>query len=135
MAEQLAFKQVLIESAAVDLDEGLVTACAEAVNGFGDQLLAGAAFTTDQNSRTGGSDLAHLLKEAVHRFGKADQLPESIFFLKAGAEVFVFRKEVAVIQDSANHQLELIEVDRLLEIIDRPQAHALRPPSRSCHAR
>ena len=63
VAEQLAFEQAFAEGAAVDADERAVAALAEAVDGVGDQLLAGAGFAEQQHRRAGAG---HLPRGAEH---------------------------------------------------------------------
>ena len=49
MPEQLAFNQIVGNGRGVDRHEGTGLACAEFVNGFGDQFLARARFAGDQH--------------------------------------------------------------------------------------
>ena len=53
VAEQLAFQQRFREGGAVDRDERIPTALARIMDRLREQLLAGAAFTGDENGRIG----------------------------------------------------------------------------------
>ena len=63
VAEQLAFQQALAQGAAVDADERAARGGAEAVDGLGDQLLAGAGLAQQQHR---GAGAGHLPRGAVH---------------------------------------------------------------------
>ena len=74
MAEQLGFEQLLRDGAAVDGHERLARARAGAVDGAGQQLLAGAAFARDQHARIGGRHQAGLGQHIGHGLAAADDL-------------------------------------------------------------
>ncbi|MNE41196.1 hypothetical protein D3C80_1352550 [compost metagenome] len=73
MAEQFGLDQVLGDCPAVDGDERLVAALRLPMQGAGHQLLARAAFTTDQHRRLGGRQLAQQLAQLADRPAFAKQ--------------------------------------------------------------
>src|SRR5689334_8421625 len=54
MTKQRALDQAIGQGSAIQLDERLVAAIALVVNGAGEELLAGAAFTLQQHRRASG---------------------------------------------------------------------------------
>ena len=66
VAEELGFHQRLGDGRAVDGYEGLLLARTFVVDGFGDEVLAGAAFALNQN---GGGFAGRNLADEVHQFG------------------------------------------------------------------
>ena len=73
MAEKLGFHQRLGDGRAVDGYEGLLLARTFVVDGFGDEVLAGAAFALNQNGGgLAGRNLAHEVHELGHLGGDAD---------------------------------------------------------------
>jgi hypothetical protein len=62
VAEQFAFEQSGRYRRAVELYEGFIAARAGIVNRAGDQLLTGAGFAQDKDSRIGFGDRANLVE-------------------------------------------------------------------------
>ncbi len=72
MAEQLAFDEVRIEAADVNGQERPIAARAEAMNGTGDEFLAGAALAGDQHARLARRHQGDALEHRLHRRTAAD---------------------------------------------------------------
>ena len=72
VAEQLALDHVFGNGGAVDLDERLLGAGAQGVDGVGDQLLARAALAENQHAAVGARHESHLLAQRLHRHAFAD---------------------------------------------------------------
>src|SRR5205814_10046362 len=56
MAEQMAFEELARNGGAVDGDERFLRAVGEGMNGAGEDFLAGAAFTGDEDTDGGAGD-------------------------------------------------------------------------------
>ena len=56
VAEEFAFQEVFGDGGAIDADVILLAAAAQAVEGAGDEFLAGAAFAQDEDGGVGGGD-------------------------------------------------------------------------------
>src|SRR5208282_4888774 len=65
--EQLALEKFFGEGGAIDDDERLALAAAPSMNLAGDDVLAGAAFAGEQNSRVAGGGLPRSFEQALHR--------------------------------------------------------------------
>ena len=72
VAEQLAFQQALGQGAAVDADVGAVGAAAEAMDGAGDEFLAGAGLADDEHAGLSGSNQARQASHVAQRRTLAD---------------------------------------------------------------
>src|SRR5690606_32794741 len=72
VTEELALEQRLGQGRDVYCDEGLVTARRESVQPPGDQLLAGATLSLDEDSRVNGGELGDPLQHLLHHPCLAD---------------------------------------------------------------
>ena len=123
VTEELRLEQGLGQGGAVDLDEGLVASRAVAVQGLGDQLLAGARLPGDEHRRLGGGDVADHLEEFLHGRRSADDggvecRPLLGCLLPAG-------RHLAVVHRAQQRQAQPVEVERLGEVVVGPLAHGL----------
>ncbi len=73
VAEEFAFDDAFWQRAAVDGDERPVPAAAEAMQGCGDDFLAGAGFAFDEHVDVGVRDMAQGLLDALHGGRGADE--------------------------------------------------------------
>src|SRR5438105_10774541 len=87
VAEELVFEQVVRDGGAVDGQEAGVRVRAEAVDGPGDQLLAGAAGAGDEDRRARCSDLADQLEDLLHGRPAADDVVRVVAPGKLAAQV------------------------------------------------
>ncbi|MNI42721.1 hypothetical protein D3C73_970220 [compost metagenome] len=74
MTKQFGLDQVLGDGAAIDRNEGLVVALGLTVQGAGDQLFAGSAFTANQHRRFGRRQLAQQLAQLANGLAVTQQL-------------------------------------------------------------
>ena len=77
IAEQLGFDEIGRDTAAIDLDEGLFTAVAQAVDALGHDILAGTGLAKDEDGDIRAGHAAHLGQEGTH--GRADEDIASVF--------------------------------------------------------
>ena len=71
VAEDLAFEKRFGQGAAVDLHVDLVRPRGVALDGIGDQFLAGAALALDEDRGLAAGDLTDLLEDLLHAPGRA----------------------------------------------------------------
>ncbi len=85
MAEQLAFEESSGNGGAVYFDKRSVAAAAHAMDSVGDQFLAGARLSQDENSRITGGDSRNLI-ENVSKHGSRQRFqgtgPQIVFCLR-----------------------------------------------------
>src|SRR5688500_4760064 len=72
-AEELGLEQRLNRRRAIHGNERPVPAAAQLVQLPGDELLAGAALTLDEDREVSNRDPLHALSEPVHHGGRADE--------------------------------------------------------------
>jgi len=92
--EQLTLDHAFGQRGAVDLDEGTVRTGAVVVDRLGDELLAGAGLTRDQDARVAARDRGDLVVDLLHLVGVADDVrgPEAVAEL--GAQTLVLLLEL-----------------------------------------
>ena len=95
VAEELGLEEGVGERPAVDLHEGALRARREAVDGPGDQLLAGARFPVDVDGGVGLGHLLHRGEHLPHHLALADHLPEPRGAGDVGAQRGVLRLQPA----------------------------------------
>src|SRR3979411_2187538 len=76
MAEELAFKKVFRDCAAVNLDQRTLAARTVIVNGLRDEFLPRAGLTRDKNRPSGGSNHCNVLKQCAQGGTSPDYAPE-----------------------------------------------------------
>ena len=91
MAEQLAGEQGILQTGAVDRNEGLVPAVAGVVNGPGHQLLAGTGLPLDQNGPVHGGHLFNPGVDRLHRLASADDILVFGAFFQQVPQIINFR--------------------------------------------
>src|SRR5438270_8142104 len=74
VAEELILQKVMRDGGAIDRQETLVRVGAAAVDGAGDQLLAGAALAGQEDSRARAGHLARHLENRLHGGRRTDDL-------------------------------------------------------------
>src|SRR5258708_35393003 len=79
MAEELAFKQVFGDCAAVNFDQWTVAARAGVVNGLGDEFLARTCLTGNKNRGIGWRDDRDLFQQSAQGGTAADNTLEGGF--------------------------------------------------------
>ena len=79
MAEQLAFEQAGGNGGAIELDERSVLAATQAMDGLGDQFLAGAGLAENQDRGLTRGDRCHLVEDLLERRTVTNDLGELPF--------------------------------------------------------
>src|SRR5215472_17213920 len=112
VAEQLALDEGLGYGAAVHYDEGLVGAIAHFVDGAGDALFAGPAFTRDEHGAAGLGHTLDQIGDSAHRRRLTEQVA-GVLPLDLGAQPPIFGNESALLQRLVDERLQLGGRERL----------------------
>ena len=118
VAKQLTFDQLGGDCRTIDLDEGSRGAWVQRVNRARDQLLAGAVFSRDQDSRGGRGDLFDQPDDVPNRFARPDDLVLRADFL---LEPHVFGDQHDVLQRVPQRQQNTIGIEGFFEEIVRAE--------------
>ncbi len=87
VAEEGGLEEVRGDGAGVDGDEGAVAAGGVLVDGFGDELFAGAGLALNEDGGTAGGDLGYGVEEAEHGLGLADDVFKVVALLEDALEL------------------------------------------------
>ena len=121
MAEQFAFQQIFRNGRAVDGHEGLVAELSLEMNGPGDQFLAGAAFSLDQNGDVAVHHLAHQLQHLVETLAPAHHVREApLEFVQAHFEMFHLFPQSHRFQRIADGHPHVVEAGGFVDEIVSP---------------
>ncbi len=93
MAEEFAFHQGGRDRGTIDGDQRLVTASAGGVNGPGDQFLARAGLTENQDGGISGRDLLHIAQNFFEPRALANQCVEASQRFDLLAQIFRLSRE------------------------------------------
>jgi len=124
VSEELALDEVFRDGGAVDADERGGGAGALAVEGAGDEFLAGAAFALDKDGGLGAGDLADQLAQILHDRAATQQFVTAFLVLLI-AQVLVDLEELGEVLGLLERHLELVRGEGLDEVVERPVAHAI----------
>jgi hypothetical protein len=113
--EERAFQQVNGHRAGVDGDERPVSAGAGGVDGFGHQLLAGAAFAGDQHRGATGRDLGDEVKDLLHPLALAQDVRQAET-LERAAELDVLDLQPRLVERVPDLEQQLVVVPRLGDV-------------------
>ena len=125
VAEQLALEEGLGERRAGHLDEGLVAPRAVLVERLGEELLPGAALSEEQDRGRGGGHLTDRLEHRQHLRALAHEIVEAVLLLEPLAQGASLLEQALPVQGLLEHDLELIDVDRLGEVVLGSELHGL----------
>ena len=125
VAEQLRLEQVLLQRRAVHLDEVAARAQRVVVDRAGDQLLAGARFAADQHRRVALRDLLDDREHRLQRAARADDPVEVVDVLLRVPEVLDLVLEAAVLDGLLDLELHLLDLERLLHVVEGADLHRL----------
>src|SRR5690606_5335175 len=117
VAEQFALDEFRGDRRAVDLDERLVAARRQPVDGSRDELLAGAVLARDQDARVRRRNLLEAVEQAADAEAPADDLVPALDLV---AQPFVFLRQASLLQRVADRDEQTVGVERLLEEIVCP---------------
>ncbi len=125
VAEELALEERLRQGGAGHLDEGPVPSRAVLVERLGEQLLAGAALAEEQHRGGGGGHLADRLEDRQHLRALAHQVVEAVLVLEPLAQRARLLHEALPLQGLLEDDLQLLDVDRLAEVVLGAELHRL----------
>ncbi len=127
MAEQLRLEKVFVQGGAVHLDEGSIFPLAVAMDRLGDQLLAGAGLSEDEDRRAGGSNLLDRAEDLLHTEAFANDVIEG-----AVSDPRLIDLELpdqpAVLEGRADLDLERLQTERLGDVVERSRLHRFDSP-------
>src|SRR2546430_7634583 len=123
VAEQLRLDERLDDGRGVDGDEGLVAARPLGVDRACDELLTGAALPRDQHRRGRRRDLRDHPTKLLHRRVLAHDLLGLLGARQLGAQEGHLALERALLERATDELEELILLERLREIVERPELH------------
>ncbi len=123
--EELRLEQVLLQRRAVHLHE--VPRCPKrvVVRGAGDQLLAGARFPPDQDGRVALRDFLDDAQHGLQPAVRADDPVEVVDVPLRVPEVLHFVPEAAVLDGLVDLELHLLDLERLLHVVEGADLHRL----------
>ena len=102
MAEKLALEQAGGNGGAIQLDEGVLAALAQAMNGAREQFFAGSGFALDEDGGIGGRNGLNLPQHIAQAGAFAHDVVETVFDIDLVFEILLFLAEpVAQFRDSA----------------------------------
>ena len=87
------------------------------------EFLAGAAFALDQDGAVGVGDFGDEVVDLLHPSARADDVFKAVFFLDDLPQVSVLADEALVIQRPLDGELELIDLERLGDVVVRAELH------------
>ena len=127
MPEQLTLQQSIGNGRTVDRHIRTRRPWAVRINGPGDQLLTGSAFTHQKNRRIRPRHLPDHFVDFLHRRGCPDQSRSEVFLLChfhsfSGSQLFHRGRRL---QPSAQNRKQLRYIKRLQNVIKSPQFHGL----------
>src|SRR5690606_28084357 len=117
-AEELALEEALGDGAAVDADDGHVASWAVGVDGAGDEFLAGAALTDDEDGGVGGGDVADELHDLADGGAVADDGVDGDEVVDDSSELCVLGAEAPLLEGAADEVAELVGVDGLGDVVE-----------------
>ncbi len=109
----------------MDGDERGVLAWAEGVERLRDQFLAGAAFALDQDRGAARRDLPDAVVDLDHGRRVADEIFQSELLVELLAQLPVLGLDLARMERTHEDRLQLLEVERLGDVIVRAALHRL----------
>jgi hypothetical protein len=115
VAEQLALEQRLGDRPAVDRHERPLRAQPQPVDRVGGELLAGAALAEHQHRRVDGRDLSDRREHLLHARARPEHTLEGGGRLLAQLAVLALERREP--QRAAQYDLQLLDVDRLHEVV------------------
>ena len=123
MAEQLGLQQILRNAAAIDCHEGQLGLRAVIMDRPRDELLAGPAFTQQEDVGRRIPDLADRREDPEHVLVPGDHVAEVDRIVRVPLKRSLFLLESLRIQGLPDEALEVIDVEILLDIVVGPLFH------------
>ena len=118
MPEEFALQQIFIECRAMHSNKRFALSRAHLVNGPCKQFFPGAAFACDQDSRSRLGNLSRL-RQQIHHLRRIanDPLDTPLMFVQSRAQFLIFLSYANCFQAALDHHFEVIEIDRLGQVI------------------
>ena len=88
-------------------------------------FLAGSRLAGHENGAVGARDLLDQLEDGEHLVAAADDVRELMGTAERPFEQHVLLPELALLESVAHLHLQLVDVERLAQVIVRPKAHRL----------
>ncbi len=123
--EELGFEERLGNRRAVHFDERHVALGAAVVNRAGDELFAGAGLAGDEDGALGVGHELGAADDFFHRAAAPDDPVVTELLVALVDEVPVLRAEPLMIERAADDDQQLVDLERLLQIIERAELHRL----------
>jgi hypothetical protein len=132
VSEDLRLEQGLGQGAAVDGEEGAVRALARVVQGFRDELLAGARLAPDEDRRVGRRHPGDQLEDVAHLRRAGDDAGDREAVAHLCLEVGVLPPERLALERVVDPQQQLVGLTALLEVVEGAEPDRLlrRLPAR-----
>ena len=123
VAEQLRLEQRFGQRAAVERHERPIAPQRIEMNGARHPLLARSRFSRDQHRAVGAGDLLDQLEDRQHLVAAADDVAELMRGAERALEQHVLLPELPLLERVADLDLQLVDVERLAEVVVRAQPH------------
>ncbi len=123
VAEQLGLDEIFWNRGAVDLDERSLQPLAVVVHRIGDELLAGAVLTLNQDVGFAGGHAFHQLEQVLHLLALADHVLKLVAILQLGFQLLVLVNERLLLDRLLEFVEQPLRVDRLFEKVERAGFH------------
>src|SRR5262245_28832220 len=125
MPEKLTLQQSFGNRAAVDADDLLLASLAVEMNRLGNELLARASLTGNQDGTVGARDRLNHLKNFLHWFAVANNAFEPVFLLQLSLQEGVLFLQTATLERLLDYQRDLDELKRLGDVVIGTFLHCL----------
>ena len=125
VAEELGLEQRLGQRAAVERRRTADRGAASGSGSPGDQLLAGARLAGQQDRAGGPRDRLDQLEHGEHRVAAADDVRELVRQAERPLEQHVLLPQLALLELLAHLHLQLVDVERLAQVVAGAEPHRL----------
>src|ERR1051325_7274744 len=125
VAEEFGFEQRFGQRGAIDRHELAELGLAVEVQRARNEFLARAAFSEDEHGAVGVRDAFDHLENGLDFRRGADELVEVVLRAKLLAEEDIFAQGLPVVERSLDGQAQLIQLEWLLQVVERALLHRL----------
>ena len=125
VAEQLGFEQRLGQRAAVQRDERPIAPQRVEMDGPRHPFLACARLAGDEHGAVGPRDLLDQLEDREHLLAAPDDIGELMAGPERALQQHVLLPELPLLERVADFDLQLVDVERLAEVVVGAQPHRL----------
>ena len=123
VAEELRLEQRLRQRAAVERDERTIAPQRIEVDGARHPFLAGARLAGHEHRAVGARDLLDQLEDGEHLLAAADDVRELVRRAERALQQHVLLPQLALLERVADLDLQLVDVERLAEVVVGAQPH------------